>query len=666
LDINPDCLDGRSLSVPSIEEGVGISLTIEVENVAMVPVNNIIVTRPIPTEMVFANPGVAVQENGSITWDIGTMAAGESQVLSIQGEVLATNTKAIDAGSASLTYTANSTLSNLNFRELDAFCRGFSYMRVREDERPDNWLCRTTFENRSSFAVDLVKLQVRMKGSDELLFDIRDVKQDVMPHGKWESDERTVMAHSKPDFATELAYTILPRASRSTEGSIKLESKMLQIVEAKLDKTYSTSGLRSYRSQKVHACLTMTNTGSSDIVLMRITDDIPGLFEAPDTSTIVIKIDGKILESDEAKSGYEVEVINGITLEKVDRSPDGDGFTLALTVGKRGPISLKPGKKMTMEYELVSPDPTPSNSNVAAPAQIVAKADRYGPLYTCEADESPTISVIHHRRDFSAGKQAIPLGGKGRYEVLLLFANDGDTALQDVYINDVIPDNFEIKEWHIRGAGGKKREDCEMTTEAGDGGTHITWMIPLVEKGERLDVSFEIKGSGEIDAEALSRFHGVHFGDEVETADVPAAEVENSAEEVVEEVTEEKPKISWREDVLLRVMEAAGIDVSERDAFIEHAADFDSDDNGYLKKKELETAAEAWNSHQSETAEEAVVEVAEAEDAVEEITEAVDAVEEGTATEEPEDSNEEKVCPICDASCPKDATACTVCKFIFK
>ena len=52
-------------------------------------------------------------------------------------------------------------------------------MRVVEDERPDNWICKTIFENRSSFAVDLVKLQVRMKGSNELLFDIHDVDQDV-------------------------------------------------------------------------------------------------------------------------------------------------------------------------------------------------------------------------------------------------------------------------------------------------------------------------------------------------------------------------------------------------------------------------------------------------------------------------------------------------------
>ena len=75
-------------------------------------------------------------------------------------------------------------------------------MRVREDERPDNWICKTIFENRSSFAVDLTKLQVRMKGSNELLFDISDVEQDVLPNGKWESDDRTVVATSEPDLLT--------------------------------------------------------------------------------------------------------------------------------------------------------------------------------------------------------------------------------------------------------------------------------------------------------------------------------------------------------------------------------------------------------------------------------------------------------------------------------
>ena len=81
------------------------------------------------------------------------------------------------------------------------------------------------------------------------------------------------------------------------------------------------------------------------------------------------------------------------------------------------------------------------------------------------------------------------MGGKGRYEVLILFENNGDTALQDVFIRDVIPSNFDIKDWHIRGAGGEKRSDVEMTTNQTEDGVEITWKVPVVAKGERLDVS---------------------------------------------------------------------------------------------------------------------------------------------------------------------------------
>ena len=675
LDTNPARSQEHSLSVASGEDGGPIALEIEVENTASVAINHVVVTRPLPKELNFASIGAATLDEDTLTWDVGTLSAGEKQVLSIEGTIVVSGTKSINAGVASATYTSNSTLSSLNFRELDAFCRGFSYMRVREDERPDNWICRTTFENRSSFAVDLVKLQVRMKGSDDLLFDINDVRQDVKPHGKWESEERTVMAQSKPDFATELAYTILPRASRSTEGSISLQSKTLQVVEANLEKVYSTSGLRSYRSQKVTACLTLSNNGSSDINLMRITDDVPGLFDAPDVSSMTIKINGKELDAEQIKT----EITSGITLEKTNRSPDGDGHTLTITVGARGPVGLKPGKDMTIEYDLISPDPSPDNTNITAPARTEFSAERYGPVCTRDTSVAPSISVIHNRRDFSFGKTTQKIGGKGRHEVLILFSNDGDTALQDVILSDIIPEKFEIKDWLIRG-NNDKRDDCEMSTKPGEGGTHITWTIPIVEKGERLEVSFEITGPGVIDGEAGNRFHGVHFGDEVETEDM-ASSTEEEVEEVIEESTEEsvdeevESKVSWREDVLLRVMAAADIDVKERDAFVVHAENFDLDENGYLKKAELEAAAKAWNAEavtEEVVAEEAVEEPA-SEEVTEEATEEVaeEATEEPTTEEvveeaEPAEEATEKNCPICMAVNTSDASACSVCSFAFE
>ena len=660
LDTNPSRSQERSLSVAIGEDPGPLSLELEVENLSGVELHDVVVTRPLADAMHFEMAPGAELDDGVITWTVGRLQAGETQTLALEGTISVDSTKAIKAGKAAATYKADATVSNMSFRELDAFCRGFTYMRVREDERPDNWICKAIFENRSSFAVDLTKLQVSMKGSEDLLFDVHDVDQDVGPNGKWESDERTVMAQSEPDFTYDLSYTVLPKAVQTSEGTMTLEEKKLEVLEAEVSKTYSTENLRSYRAQKIQATMTLVNKGSSTINLMRITDDIPGLFEAPTKEQLSIKIDGKIIDDDQ----YKVELSEGITLEKEHRSPDGQGHTMMLTVGTRGPIGLKAGKKIEISYPLSAPDPSPANERVDAPARIEFSAERFGPICTREPTETPSLKVVHNRRNFSAGKQAIPLGGKGRYEVLILFENNGDTALSDLYINDVLPPQFEIKEWEMKSADGK-RDDVTMTSEEGEGGLHITWHVPKVEKGERLEVSFDIKGSGEVDAEALNRFHGVHFGDEIESEDLPSVESEEAEAEAEPETTEaaasedapsedaepeetveeSAPKMKFREDMLLRVMEAAGIDASHRDAFVEFAVDYDHDDNGYLKKAELEDAAKAWNEAHGETEEE---EAAPAEEAPAE-----------------EASGEEKACPICSTVNAADAGTCNACGYTF-
>jgi hypothetical protein len=481
------------------------------------------------------------------------------------------------------------------------------------------------------------------------------------------------MAQSEPDFTYQLVYTVLPKAVQSAEGSMTLEEKKLEVLEAEVEKSYSTGSLRSYRAQKVQANMTLVNKGSSTINLMRVTDDIPGLFEAPSPEQLTVKIDGKAIDDDQ----FKVEFSEGITIEKEHRSPDGQGHTMMLTVGTRGPIGLKPGKKMEISYPLNAPDPSPGNGRVDAPARIEFSAERFGPICTREPVDTPSLKVVHNRRNFSAGKQAIPLGGKGRYEVLILFENNGDTALSDLYINDVLPPQFEIKDWELKSADGK-RDDVTMTSEDGEGGLHIVWHVPKVEKGERLEVSFDIKGSGEVDAEALNRFHGVHFGDEIESDDLPAVESEAEPETEAEEAEatdggddaeaadggddaesnesedDSAPKMKFREDMLGRVMKAAGIDAAHRDEFVAFAADYDHDDNGYLKKAELEDAAKAWQEAHADG------EAAEGE------PEASSEEEAEASTEEAEtDGAAEKSCMICDMMVPADAATCAACGFTF-
>ena len=116
-------------------------------------------------------------------------------------------------------------------------------------------------------------------------------------------------------------------------------------------------------------------------------------------------------------------------------------------------------------------------------------------------------------------------------------------------------------------------------------------------------------------------------------------------------------------------MEAAGISVDHRDAFVDHAANFDLDDNGYLKKAELEAAAKAWTEESEDASEEeAPAEEAPAEEAPAEEAPAEEApAEEAPAEEAPaeEESIDDKMCSICMSMNAHDATECSACKFAF-
>tara|TARA_B100000282_G_scaffold295555_1_gene275117 strand:+ start:154 stop:2682 length:2529 start_codon:yes stop_codon:yes gene_type:complete len=683
LDTNPDREQERSLSVSKGGDGGPLMMELEVENVCGVSLNDVVVTREIPSQLNMVATGGATIEDSVLTWDVGHLGAGQSTTLTLSGTIHVDGIKPINAGTAKATYKADATLSTLSFRELDAFCRGFAYINSVESERPDNWECKTIFENRSSFTVDLVKLQVSMKGSDDLLFDISDVAEDVLPDSRWESETVTVESNGKPDFTWDLGYTVLPRATHSTEGTLELEASTFEVLDASVAKKYSKTVLPSYRRHELSASVTITNDGSSPINLIRLTDDIPGLFDAPAAEDISVKMSGNNMSEEQ----FKAEIAHGISIEKEMRSPDGDGHTLSMTIGTKEPIGLAPGKSLTISYPLVAPDPSPGNEAVAGPARCEFSAERFGPVCTRDVDEVPVVRVRHNRRNFSAGKSVMPMGGKGRYEVLIIFENNGDTALQDVCINDVLPSNFELKDWIVRGEGGNKRDDVSIESTSGENGTENVWSIPVVEKGERLEVSFEIKGDGEVDAEVLNQFHGVTFGDEVED-DMPAAaeettENEVSSDDATESGDEPGAGFKWREDVLLRVMAANGIDESHRDDFVRHAVKFDDDDNQYLKKAEIEAAAAAWGAaddsaeteevdagEETDAAEEPAHEESEDAPAVDEVTTeetpAEEAVpEEATAEEAAPEDTDSKVCPICNASNSSAAITCESCGFAF-
>ena len=142
--------------------------------------------------------------------------------------------------------------------------------------------------------------------------------------------------------------------------------------------------------------------------------------------------------------------------------------------------------------------------------------------------------------------------------------------------------------------------------------------------------------------------------DELQTI-IAGEELEDIAQSIPEETIEGDMNLEYNENVLSNVMAAAEINESDKEEFLKFANDFNSDDNLYLKKEELQTAADAWNARDAtvesndevdESGEEIIVpdEVSVVEEAEEAETEdSEEEVEEDSEEEVEEDSEEDPV-----------------------
>ena len=76
-------------------------------------------------------------------------------------------------------------------------------------------------------------------------------------------------------------------------------------------------------------------------------------------------------------------------------------------------------------------------------------------------------------------------------------------------------------------------------------------------------------------------------------------------DEIMEEDHQVESNLEYNENILAKVMDSNDIEEDDKDAFLTFAQDFNADGNTYLKKEELEAAADSWNS-QSEDVDDAV------------------------------------------------------------
>ena len=546
-----------SLSMVFSDSPQEIEINIEIENVSPAPLYDVEVKRTIPESFILPDDSIYSVEKDSVVWDIGRMNIGEKRNLAISARVNTESVEKINAGVTSATYSSEATVSRTRFDRVSGSGRQFSYVNAEEDDRPGVWHCTCVFENKSSFVVSLSGATVRLIGREDPILEVSDIRQDVPPEGKWDSMVKRVESDDQPSFTQEIRFSILPRVSVQSSGTVELKEQQLTVLDAALQKRFDKSRIKSYISSKIETVITLENTGTSEINVLRVLDDIPGIFDTPNTEDISIEIEGTELKQEQ----YRIDLVNGTQLEEKYVSPDREGNSLRMTIGTSAPLGLQPGKAVVIRYPLLAPDPSPRNELLVAPIKVDFSSERFGPVATRTVDKPPIISVVHKRRNISTGKEVFPGGKPGQYEIMLMFHNSSDSALDDLALHDIVPGTFSIEESVVRSDKEGER-DSSITKESARDGTQVTWAIGRILQRERIEVLYTIQGDPEAEYKVSDAqdFHGATFGDEVdEEPNVPqwleqqeeempsaskdAIEVEHQIEPMVKETENKRDEV---------------------------------------------------------------------------------------------------------------------------
>ena len=198
LDINERLVVGtdappESMSIPVSVGDVPFTVHISVTNVSEHSIKHVILERPIPGGMEITSSEGCEIEGGVLSWTSEAgFAPGDSHNIEFEGTLRLEEAESIPQGNLIARWASDAAVSGARFDVLDAQCRIRSAVDVDEGLRPNVWECSVAFDNRSSFVVDVVRVNVAVEGEDEPMFNIEDLDKDILPGETWSTEIVTI------------------------------------------------------------------------------------------------------------------------------------------------------------------------------------------------------------------------------------------------------------------------------------------------------------------------------------------------------------------------------------------------------------------------------------------------------------------------------------------
>jgi hypothetical protein len=462
----------------SIDRENTITFAIALRNMFDKPISDIKVIKTIPDD--FINPvvretteGKAEIQGDKVIWKIDKLRPDYTVVLKLTCNITVNDIARRRTGTINVTYKAASSFAEgLSIDKFDAYTRNKFFIDTLErDEEPNIWDNKLIFDNSSEFIIQLFNADVYSPDDESVKFiDIDPNDVPMLPSGaQWHSVKWQYESEDYPTFRKKLEFRVVPDYQYQVTVAVSISDVILEIASITGDMAYDKVETPTYKSQDVVATLKMANNGSAPlneitVIQQSFTDE----YQPPKADEIKLIWDGDEVELSAGAVSFEMDVFT-ITLRALKDTSTG---------------MFKPDSSLEFQYPIHCMNPVRDST---FESEIIYHANTYPVSQELEFKlEVPTIEALHIRRKFRTSKEVVPIGDLGNYRIILTLENIGESKLYNLVLLDKVPDSFEYQNYSMT---------PEITDEVGE--DTLKWNIEELEVGDKLDISYEITGTGQ-------------------------------------------------------------------------------------------------------------------------------------------------------------------------
>jgi hypothetical protein len=444
----------RDISVPAnnaflYENANKCNLKLSLTNTLDIPFTEITVVKELPPifqdiEIKSPSAGSAEQleEEGKriLSWKIQGLGAKETAIIEVYCTVIAKERKDQSLGDLKINYLVDNKMLTMINPEVRGETDSMSGVSRDEGTNPGTWDCNVEFINDSEFKVRLESVKVSHKiptGVETVVSETANV--ELNPDSSWDKDF-PIESANVPELESEIVFTPLFGVITRVIGEIIKEPTYYHVLSAEVHKAINPPEVAAYANTDMTIVNTIPNKGTSTFDSLEIIDEIPPDFIAPLMKDVKIELknpDGTIEIQERA------EFIDKVEIDPNDQNPD---VKHLITIKLKGlEKQVPPGSDVIMSYPILAKNPKPE-VRYNTPVQIKANVPLKGKEFIISPPEEPVIKIKYVARKLKTLKSIKPGLTEGEFSITVRIQNKGDVELENIVVNDKIPEGFTLTE----------------------------------------------------------------------------------------------------------------------------------------------------------------------------------------------------------------------------